>query len=389
MKHQVRDGVFIGMPFEEYVEQDALGGTDIARLWLRKEGFWWASHHNPFRGPRKSTPEQAFGTALHAMLLEGEHAYTSRFCVKPDKADYPDALTSIDDVKAALRREKVHVSPAPKNAEEWYDVAELYLPDCAVWGNVMADFERRQIGRTAISAEDDFAIRAMREIATADTPENAEMRELLSVGSQFPIFSELSVIYTDEHGIRHRARFDKLLPVATADLKSVGEWQGRPLAETLDFHIKKMGYDAAASSYHVARQHMNRMLLEGEHNLHGGTAEERLHLLATAAWNQTNRWSWAWIFFQKPSTGGNAPVLLPLREPWGGPYHLAGFRKRQAALDLYRRCMAEFGPDRPWGRVEPVHWADEGAEHRILISPNGWGPDDPAAGEAEHFGYQA
>lgn len=388
MTIQLKDGIYIRLDFEEYVEQDALGGSDKATLWLRKQGFWWKSRHNPFRGPRKSTPDQAFGTALHAMLLEGPAAYEARFCVKPDQADYPDALTNVDSIKIALRREGIVLSGTSSfKAEDWQDAAEVYLPDRPVWDNIERDFKRRLLGRQAISAQDDFAIRAMRSIGTMDTPENEEMRELLSVGSKFPILSELSVIYTDPDGTRHRARFDKLLPIVTADLKSVGEWQGRPLAMTLDQHIKKMGYDAAAADYQVARQAMNRMLLEGEHNLHGGTAEERTHLLATAAWNQTNGWGWAWIFFQKPDTSGNAPVLLPLREPWGGPYHLAGFRKRQAGLELYKRCMLEFGPDKPWGRVEPVHWADEGAEHRINISPFDWGPDQAAEGEAEHIGY--
>jgi hypothetical protein len=385
---QLPDGVYLRVPFEEYVEQDALGGTDKAKLWTHREGWWWQSAHNPFRGPRKSTPDQIFGTALHAMLLEGPAAYEGRFCVKPDKADYPDALTNEDSIRIALRQEGIALSGTSSfKVEDWRDAAEVYLPDRPVWANVMADFERRLIGRSAITAEDDFAIRAMRSIATMDTPENQEMRELLSVGSKFPILSEVSVIYTDDNGIRHRARFDKLLPIVTADLKSIREWEGRTLQSTLDGQIKMLGYDVQMADYHVARQAMNNMLLEGEHNLHGGAQEERTHLLATAAWNQTNRWSWAWVWFQKPTSAGAAPVLLPQREAWQGPYHMAGFRKRHVALELYKRCMRHFGPDVPWGRVEPVHWPDEGAEHRILLGDRDWGPHDPVAGEAEHFGY--
>jgi hypothetical protein len=381
--------VYLHLPFEEYVEQDALGGTDKARLWLRREGWWWASPHNPYRGVRKSSPEQAFGTALHAMLLEGPHAYETRFCIKPEPADFPDALTSIEDVKKALREEKVHVSPTPKNAEEWYDVAELYLPDRPVWANVMADFKRRQIGRTAISAEEDFAIRAMRAIATDERPENAEMRELLSVGSQFPILRGL--------GDLHRRRRH---PPPRALRQAAAPGHGRP-EERRRVAGPAPGYDPRPAHQEDGLRRATGRLPHRPpgHEPHaaGGRAQPPWRHAGGAPASAGHRGVESdrtdgpgrWLWFQKPSAGGNAPILLPQREAWQGPYHIAGFRKRQAGLELYRRCMRETGPDKPWGRVEPVHWPDEGAEHRIFIDDRGWGPAEEAQGEAEHFGYQA
>lgn len=385
MSRMLPDGVFIGLDFEEYLEQDAMGSSKKGTLWLRGEGYYW-KYLSPFRPKRKSSPEQLFGTALHAALLEGMSAYENRYCVKPSEADYPDALKTEKDIRAALKREKVHLgSTTGWLKEDWAAAAEIHLPDAVVWDNLMDEFDRRHRGRIGISAEDDFAIRAMRDLATEDRPENQEMRELLSVGSEFPILSEISVIYTDEHGQRHCARFDKLLPVCTGDLKSVGEWQGRPLREVLDQHIKRNAYDVQLADYQVARQHMNRMILESEANIHGGTEEEREHLQAMAKWNQANRWDWVWLFFQKPTTAGNAPVLFPLRDPWRGPYHTSGYRKRHIALETYRRCMERFGPDKPWGRVEPIHWVDVGKEHHIMISPYDWAENDLAPDEEQHF----
>lgn len=390
MSEPLADGVWLHLPFSEYIAQRPrrLGTTDASKLWTAREGFWWSSANNPFRPKiRKSTPELLYGEAAHAALLEGLHAYESRFCVEPDKRLYPDLLVSVDDIKKALREAGAHVGPTSGwKKEDWNDAAEIHLPGANVWDSIYSEFLRRMgSDRQPIPAEDDFAIRALRDLAIEDRPENEELRELMSVGGQFPILAEVSVFYTDESGIQHCARFDKLLPVVNGELKTIGEWRGRALADSLDNHIKDMGYDVQLACQHVARQAMNRMLLESEDNLHGGTEEERKHLMAMALWNQTNRWSHAWIFMQKPTAAGVAPVLLPLRDPWRGPYHLAGFRKRAKALDTYRRCMERFGPNRPWGRVEPVHWVDEGAEHHIRVSEFGWGPDDPAEGEEEHM----
>ncbi len=75
-----------------------------------------------------------------------------------------------------------------------------------------------------------------------------------------------------------------------------------------------------------------------------------------------------------------------MRQEWGSGYHLSGFRKRQHAIQTYKDGLARFGLDKPWGRVEPVHFTDEGHEHHITTSPFGWGPSDPVEGEQDHFG---
>lgn len=379
------DGVYLRLRFDDYIAQrHRLGSTDKGKLWLHGEGWWWASPHNPFLPPRKTTPELLFGEAAHAAVLEGLHAYETRFCVQPAKQAYGDELLVTEpEIKQALREAGVHLgSTSGWKKADWCDAAELHLPDRPVWDAILAEFERRHHDRKPIPAEDDFAIRALRALGERDP----EMRELLSVGADFPILTEVSVLYTEADGIQHRARFDKLLPVATGDMKTVGTWSGRPLAETLDDHIKRMAYDVQLADYHVARQHMTRMLLDGEHNLHGGTEEERTFIMAMADWNaRGNRWGWFWLFYQKPDPAGRAPVLFPIRHAWQGGYHHAGYRKRQHGLATYKRCMAEFGPDAPWGRVEPTHYVEEGAEHRLALTPWGAAPGVPAPDEETHF----
>lgn len=396
MTDQLADGCYLHLPFPEYIKQKGrLGSTDKGRLWLQGPGWWWASANNPYAKRDAQSPEQLFGECAHAALLEGMHAYETRFVVEPNKADYPDALFTEKQIKAKLQDEGVHLKgTGDYRKEDWAEAAEIYLPDAVVWDNVLADFHRRQtimdngaeVRRRSISAEADYAIRAMHEIATEDTPENAEMRELLSVGSEFPILAEVSILYSDEDGLQHRARFDKMLPLASIDLKTAAGWNGRPLVHSVDDLIKKNAYDVQLSDYQIARQRAFDMVLADESCLHGGTEEERLHFIAMAHFAKENRFGYAWIFYQKPDASGRAPILFPVREAWGGPYHRAGYRKRHEALALYRRCMERFGPDRPWGRIEPVHYTREDVEPHITQSHWGWGPEQAVPGEAEYFG---
>lgn len=387
----LRDGCYLHLPFKDYIAQrafDRLGSTDKSKLWLRQQGWWWGSRHNPFLTPRKSSEEQLFGEATHAVLLEGLHAYETRFVVEPSKRDYPEVLTSIAQIKAALKEAGFY---PPRSSdftkEDWAETAEAYLPDKPVWDNVVADFHRRlgRGDRAALTAEADYEIRAMHALATGPYSTD-ELRELLSVGSEYPILAEVSYFWTDEDGIRHSSRFDKLLPGSTPELKTLGNWTGRPLHEYIDRHIKRLGYDVQAADHQVSRQHMMRAIVEDETIIHGGTEEERDHLVAVAHYDQEHKPSIGWIFFQKPSAGGSAPVLFPVVEPWKGPYHLAGFRKRSAALQIYRDSMAMFGPDQPWGRVEATHTTVEGkSAPQIMLDPYEFGPDNAAAGEEEHF----
>lgn len=398
MIEQLPDGVYLHLPFYIYLAQEGcLGSTDKSTLWLHREGWWWKKL-SPYARPSAQSDEQLFGEVAHAAILEGMHAYESRYVVEPSKADYPDALFTIPQIKEALADAGVHVRGTGQfTKEDWADAAELHLPDRVVWDNVRAEFDRQQVHvtdqgervrRAAIPAEMNFAVRAMHELAIEDVPGNELMRELMSVGSDFPILAEVSVFWTDAEGLRHRARFDKMLPVVTADMKTLGAWRGRPMVEVLDQHIKDSGHDVQLADYQIARRVMAEMILENPDCIHGGTEEERLHVEAMATYDQRSKPGWVWIFYQKPDASGRAPIILPVREPWGGPYHRAGYRKRHRALETYKYCMERFGPHRPWGRVEPEHWAIEEAPKgapKIELGMHNWGPNDEAPGEREHF----
>lgn len=386
------DGIHLRLPFSDYLalrDGRSLGSTDKGRLWLRREGWWWASPLAPYQRDEEDAKELLFGQACHAALLEGLHAYESRYAVEPDKRSHPDALFTTAQIEQALRDAGVYPPGASKfRKADWAEAAEVYLPGIEVWDNIIADFDRVVArGRTRISAEADFQIRAMRDIALADP----QMAELLGVGSEWPPLAEVTILWTDELGVRHCARLDDMLPPVTIDLKTWGNYLGEPLETAADKHIRKNAYDVQRADYDIARAWAMAAIRRDPGVIHGGTEEEREHLVAIAEWEARTETKpkWAWIFYQKPSSSGAAPVLFPVMERFGGPYHRAGYRKRHAALATYHACMARFGPDKPWGRVEPVHLTDDmgdGVPH-LRQDPFARGePDVPVEGETEYFG---
>ena len=101
LAERVPEGVYLDMPEADYFAQPALGSSDFKTLYQKREGWWWQSRHNRDR-VQKDSPDLIYGAALHAILLEGVDAYERRFAVQPSKRDYPNLLTTIEHMKAAL-----------------------------------------------------------------------------------------------------------------------------------------------------------------------------------------------------------------------------------------------------------------------------------------------
>lgn len=373
---QLPDGVYINLPEEVYFAQDRLGSSDKKTLHFEREGWWYQSRHNPDR-KRETTDALNYGAALHALILEGLGAYETRFVVEPDKADYPGLLVTTDDLREALKADGFDLAGTSKlKLADWEEAVAANLPDAHVWGAIMRDFvatSTRANGEVipSVSSAEDRALRIMHD-AIMQEP---EMKALLGFDQDFPSLAELSFFWTDSFGIRWRARFDKPVPTFTADLKSVGNWQGRELQHFLGDHIVRNGLDIQVGHYQEARFLMHRLIREkGDAAISGGTEEQRTHLRAIV--ERDLPFDWVWLFYQKPDPKGQAPILFPLIEEWGGRFHTSGFRKGRRAVETYLRSVERFGLDRPWYRIEPLHYADPEHPEGPTISLPHFGWDD-------------
>lgn len=382
---ELYDGVYLGLPEELYFLQDALGTTDWSKIWRWREGWWWQSPHNPHRKPVKTSEEKIFGSAAHAFLLEGEDAFLDRFAVKPDPRAYPDLITTQQDLISALRASEAPAGFERMRKDQQVELAKVYLADRHVWDIILARHERSARDKVSISADERWQLDVMRRAAMGD----ANMAAVMAASGGIRL-TEVSVFWTVD-GVRHRFRFDSLLPTVNADLKTLG---GRPtdreLSEEAGMAIGSRALDVQAALSFEARRRVYCYVEAGD--VYGGDAEqlawlERFPSEAPLDAGDRPGWSWVWLFYQKADENGRAPVIFPVRMPFGKDGHRDGWRAYLTALAFYRTKVAEVGLAEPWTRVEPVHHFD-GAHQRRVQKPF-WSPAAMAvAGEEEGLSWR-
>jgi len=352
------DGLYLHLDEDIYFAQKRLGSSDIVKLFQQREGWWWSSHLNT-RRVEKPKDALNFGKALHAAILEGIGAYEARFSVAPDKADFKDLCVTVDDIATALREAGVQI-PSRATKPVLVELARVEAPHIPVWETIIAEFDVARGKRDAISSVEDWQIRMMADLVHS----HGEIGPLFNFSAEHLPLAEVSVLWTTDDGIKRRGRLDGMLPTATGDLKSLGNWSGRPLSFEAGKAANDRGLDIQMADHHVARRKAYEFIKAG--NVHGASDAELAWLRRFPV--EAPHWGYFWIFYQKPDdVAGRAPVVFPWWEDYGDELHRFGHRKIHSALETYRRCMAEFGPGEPWTRVERLHVTTEGQADRVFV----------------------
>lgn len=299
----LKDGIYIDLPHEDYFAQDRLGSTDLVVLHHDPASWYYQSRHNPDRGERESTPEMDFGSALHLLVLEGEEAFRRGTVV-----------SAFEDFRT-------------KEARVWRD-------------------QQRIEGKIILKEDDVRRVRHMAELIL----NHPEFGEALRGG-----LSEVSVLWTHSSGVKLRARFDKLLPRFVADLKTFGsDAKGRDIKQQCLGLITARHMDVQRYLYFMGRSVMQGMVGAGQVYGANPTQAEWLRKVA-----EVEDWAWVWLFYRrredpKGQTRGHAPIVQPiLRQHFDGTFE-TGRRKVETALANYRAFRKRFGFDTPWAVIEPV-----------------------------------
>ena len=387
LRPALADGVHLNLSDEDYFGQDALGSTDLVSLSKKRWGWWWSSRHNR-RRKEKVNKDRWFGTALHAIVLEGVAAYEARYAVEPDPREYPNAINTIPEMKKALTDAGFRLSGVSNwRAADWRAAMRTNMPSTPVWDNVLEDAKDRALGREMVSSDDDWTLRFMRDVANSvERTDNIDIRALFD--DALPRMAEVSVFWT-EAGVRRRARLDYMVPAFDLDLKSMGTWKGRPLPFEIGEISAQRGLDIQRADHFDARVEIYRAIAEGR--VYGGSPEQR-NWIATFP-ERAPEWDYVWMFYQKPDmTDGRAPVILPVYDhSWetypGGErvpslIRSYGMAKKATALDFYRHMVATQGLDTPWARVEPLHYTREVRDHPHISYPHWIAEEHPNAPEA-------
>ena len=350
------DGVYLNLPDSDYFAEDALGSTDLADLYTKREGWWWSSKHNPHHQER-STDAQEFGSAFHTLLLEGRDVFDLRYLVGSDPGSFPDLIRGKDNIIEALEAvEGIPKLPPKATVNTLLEWAEVYLPKAPIWERIQVQDKERAGTRTLLGWKDGRDLEAMMHTAL-DLPDLAglfgpEVETRLAEVSVFHTF-----IASNGRPVRCRFRFDSLFPQMSADLKSVQD-PTRDFLETVRWKASEWKVRLQAGwSYEMRRQAYQAIR---EKRLYGGTPAQRKLLSQFPERAPIDQVRWLWVFFQRPSDQGAAPMVLPIWLDAQAPEIAQGDQAAREAIEFYARAVERFGLKNFWYGAHPLQRGTEG-----------------------------
>ncbi len=359
-------GVYIDLPFDDYLKVDALGSSDLKKLLRGAANWWYGSKHNLYLSPRKLEKHFIMGSAMHAFVLEGEDAFYENFSVEPDIRDYPDAAKTVKEIRHLFDLRGIPYKKSFLKADLIEVAADAGL-EGRVWDCITAAHKEEVAGgKSPLTANDFRGI----EHSSALINNHPDLKDGLKMG-----LSEVSVFwYRDgEDDILWRARFDRMAPAFSLDLKTMSNWQGLNPVHAMTRQIVEHEYDIQATLYHEARHELRKAVADGRVYTCSedkpqkplDEIERRIHAIAEA-----DTWKWIWLFQQlRDDTGANpkAPICIPrfytpssIEEQQSaiesGSFDMMAQAnlKIEAAIANYRSYRDTIGFETPWIQIEPL-----------------------------------
>lgn len=305
------EGVWLNLSEESYFSDPALGSTALKTLLTSPCDYWWSSGYNNLVANKEFSEEetraQRLGSAVHCALLEGVEVFQSVYGICPDKYTHPHALDTAEKLKARLKELGEKISGSKDELIQRLKAAD---PNAVILDDIIEAWKAD--GKKPLSKWDYSRVMLMERVLLGRKDQPTELGKAFIGG-----LSELSVVWLDEWGIRHRARFDKIKPNVTIDLKTFSNWQGRELTKAMLREAALRYYHLQASHYLEARRQLRRLVAEGK--IFAPTSEDPvlkakieadialLHEIAKA-----DKARWVWVFFK---TDG-APIAKGLIMDW-------------------------------------------------------------------------
>jgi hypothetical protein len=327
----VPNGVYIGMPEDQYHADPALGSGDIRQLFLSPQNWKWRQADNPLRDFEPETSAMRFGRAVHALALEGRQAFESRFIKKPEMP--PGCLTTADELKEHCKKLGLKVTGTKLELAE-----RIREVDHAIQLEplIMQDFDQRKGGKT-ILPDADYARIVM---AAHNIRENPYLIHSFTGG-----FPEVSVFW-EQQGVRVKARIDYLRPNECIDLKSMAPWRNETMDESWNRTLRTSRYDMQAAHYMTGRMMINQFVAEGKLFSMDGERPSDDWLMEL---EMSPDPAWLWVVYQSTE----APIAKGFRMPMGLVIAERAMRDVQKGIENYKMFKSQFG-DGQWPCMEPI-----------------------------------
>lgn len=351
----VEEGCHLHMPESVYFGAGALGSSDLKMLYWDAPSWWASSRFNlERREPERITRSVAknLGTGLHALVIEGEDAYTSKFVVEPDAASnrYAKTRKAMIDL---LAEKGIRVPRGEFDNSKIYAAIRREGLTHLVWHTAYADYEKaKNEGREHITNDEDRRLRFTAHLIKTHP----------QVGPAFKGgLGEVSIFWRrpEDPDTLLRARIDYLRVRRMLDLKTVGNWRGKDIDGAIRQAIEDFDYDIQRRLYPEAFDQLVKFVDRGkvfawdETGIGRNVVKDERELLTRIAAGGMPEWVWVFVQLRVDDIGRERAAIVAPR------FHLAEGRiwdqageKIEAGLRAYRAFRKEIGLHRPWSVVE-------------------------------------
>lgn len=317
-------GVFFNMPEDTYHAIFALSNSGITHMRISTMDFWARSHLNPNR----ENPESEFmelGKAYDKRIIEGRAAFYANYAPALDPGAYPNCLTSVDDIKAAIG--VLGQKPKGKRKEDFVTQLLELDPAAQVWDRLKEDHAELNAGKSLLDPTQIARI----EIAAAMIENDPDLKRCFSGG-----YPQVSIFWYDqETGCPMKSRLDYLKARAIIDLKTFGNPLGKPIDRAIAGAMASGKYHVQAATYHQAVEQLPALIRDGLTDW--GAPNEFLEALCQKAERR-----FVFVFQQT----GIAPVARGKVFPKGLVYDCGVIAMRDAQV-RFADCISRYGTD-PW-----------------------------------------
>lgn len=313
------DGIYFGLPADVYHAVPRLSSSGIQNICVSPATFWRGSWLDPERPDfdEEETIWQLLGRAYHTARLE-PHLFESTYVRDLDKADAPKG-TLFTGTDMAKKLEDFGLPKSGKVEEQAERLADAGFPASQLWPLIKREWEDQRNGRTALPAKHYDQMITDRDRISL----NGQIAPLLSGGE-----AEVSIFWTDEHGLPMKARVDYLTRDWWCDFKTFDNSRGKNLNQALVDAVRFNRYYIQAPVYREAIEAIrlgNLQIVEAQ------TDDQRALVAALAMKPGELR---CWYIFQEK---GGVPNLLAREFPFYAVPYTTIFQAEAFAKDEERK----------------------------------------------------
>lgn len=334
----IKDGIYFNLDEATYRADPALSQSGIKMLLTDPEEFWYWSHMNPDRPPEEQKDSLDRGKLWHSRILERQ-TFDQKYQRAPwlDREFYAGrvALSTVDDMKAWLTGAGVEFKKTGKKAD--FESAIRAVPSWEKTAILMDGFTEtflKEAKTTVIYSAEVWEDMLAAEAAIQAHPYFSKV----FLGG----FPEVSIFWTDETGLRLKARIDLLKPGQIIDYKTLYVQRGKSVRKAGLDAIKWESYDLQAAMYTLAVGHAVRMIKDGtgaiEGDIAGGFIDEFV---------KTPEKPFIFIFQNEARPNTVRGLCVKRRSNDSFNAFGNGLFLMQKGIDLYQEYHGKFG-DKRW-----------------------------------------